>query len=252
MTAADPAFAADWRKAPEHVPGGAGDLHLWRARLTPAPTAGALTQPERDRASAYRFDADRDRFLARRAALRVAIASHLGSSPADVEVAQRCPTCGSLGHGPLHVGGGLSVSLSAAGDIALVAVSTGAVGVDVERASSDLDLEGAERTALAATELAALPTGLTERTAAFLRLWTAKEAVLKAGGTGLAADPRAVAIDGDAGIDAAGTRWHVQRIEVSAGYLAAVATAEPPKRIAEWEVALSAVSPPRGGAARHG
>ena len=84
-------------------------------------------------------------------------------------------------------------SLSWRGDGLLIALAAGPVGVDIEPVGTAADppwrvLAASERTAL---EAIADPQA---RHLAFLRLWTAKEAVLKALGVGLRREPATVAV----------------------------------------------------------
>lgn len=108
---------------------------------------------------------------------------------ADVEVVRTCPGCGSSGHGQPVVTDepALGLSLAHAGGLALVAVVQGArVGVDLE--PLDTDVEHLADVALGPHDAPA-PTS-----SALLRTWTRKEAVLKAVGVGLAADPSQLAV----------------------------------------------------------
>ena len=93
-------------------------------------------------------------------------------------------------------GAGLDVSLSHSGGwIAAATTRAGCVGVDVQAARPVRP--ALARRCLADSELAwweEVPVGQA-RTLRFLRLWTAKEAYLKAIGAGLSTDPRDVRID---------------------------------------------------------
>lgn len=107
----------------------------------------------------------------------------------DVDVVRACPSCGSSSHGRPVVPGvpDLGLSLAHAGGLALVAVVQRArVGVDLE--PLDTDVEHLADVALGPHDAPA-PTS-----AALLRTWTRKEAVLKAVGVGLAADPSRLAV----------------------------------------------------------
>lgn len=90
---------------------------------------------------------------------------------------------------------GLSVSLAHAGDWALAAISDrGRVGVDLEPIGTVFDQPALLRRMCSPDEHAALrlispPPLRREETA---HLWTAKEAILKAKGSGLSVDPRRV------------------------------------------------------------
>lgn len=97
---------------------------------------------------------------------------------------------------------------------------TGRVGVDVERrAARDIaDLRGAFRDGEWA-EIAAAP----DPELALLRLWTAKEAALKADGRGLTAEPRDLdALGGTVSLD--GRSWRVLPQDVGTGWVCALAT----------------------------
>lgn len=90
----------------------------------------------------------------------------------------------------------VDVSLSHSGGwIAAAGCDTGRIGIDVET-RRDVTPELAQR-CLSAEEMAWLQRGQPggSRRMRFLRLWTAKEAYLKATGVGLAADPRDISID---------------------------------------------------------
>jgi 4'-phosphopantetheinyl transferase len=126
-----------------------------------------------------------------------------GVDPASITLEQVCPNCGASGHGPLRVvlGGtagsapAVYVSLSRAeGRLALAVTSAGPVGIDLESAAAlgrapvaDALVSVAEARALAALDP-------DDAGAALVSTWTAKEAVLKAAGTGLRVDPRDLTI----------------------------------------------------------
>ena len=107
----------------------------------------------------------------------------------------------------------VDVSMShGAGWVAVAAHVGGRVGVDVEGVRPIPP--SLTRRCLASSELGWLDAAADAATRGdrFLRLWTAKEAYLKATGTGLGRDPRTVATDcsGQAPrlLDAEGDRWH--------------------------------------------
>lgn len=119
--------------------------------------------------------------------LERAAAEHLGRP--DVRVPRLCPRCGSNEHGRPVVTDApdLGLSLSHTAGLALVAVVRGGrVGVDLEPASTDVDR-------LADVALGPHDAPATT-SAALLRTWTRKEAVLKAVGVGLAVDPSRLAV----------------------------------------------------------
>ncbi|MBK1785449.1 4'-phosphopantetheinyl transferase family protein [Prauserella cavernicola] len=145
-----------------------------------------LTEPERERHAAYRRDEDRRRFLTGRVLAKTLAGERLGIAATAVEFDATCDDCGKQ-HGPPRIpGADLALSISHSGDRVGVAISTGTpLGLDVETASRTVD-DGLLGYALNDAERAAL-TGLSERerTEAFFRYWTRKEAVMKATGRGL-------------------------------------------------------------------
>ena len=119
----------------------------------------------------------------------------------------------------------------------LVALARGVeVGVDVEDPARDVSGWALWPHVLSPTEVARLPRAQYDRNAEVLRLWVAKEAILKAAGSGLAVDPRSVELDAHgrvAALPAAlgdpGT-WSVVWLQ-GEGVVAAVACAMPDLRI---------------------
>ncbi len=161
-----------------------GGVDLWR--IAPAPDRLAalraiLSPEETARADAFRFAPDRDRYVAFRGALREVLGRYLDAPPAALIFA-------TGPHGKPHLpGGGLEFNLAHSGDAGLLAVSErGPVGVDLETAERTPDHGRLAARVLSARERAtfdALPAD--QRRAAFLRVWTRKEAYLKATGEGL-------------------------------------------------------------------
>ncbi|MFJ7271872.1 4'-phosphopantetheinyl transferase family protein [Streptomyces sp. NPDC099050] len=142
---------------------------------------------ERDRAGRLVREGDRRRYLASHVGLRVLLGGYLGLDPAEVVlVREACPGCGGPHGRPAVDGGALHFSLSHSGDVAYLAFARVPVGVDVEEIPSAAAVADV-LTALHPVEIAEL-TALPEpeRRAALGRVWSRKEACLKAAGTGLA------------------------------------------------------------------
>lgn len=127
------------------------------------------------------------RWLVSRAALRQILAAELGISPASVSL--KLGPHGRPGLDPDAHRSDLDFNLSHSGELALVATAGGLrVGVDVERLRQRRDpLRVADRyfSTAEVEALRALPPA--DRPLAFLRYWTAKEALAKGLGLGLQA-----------------------------------------------------------------
>jgi 4'-phosphopantetheinyl transferase len=155
-----------------------------------------------------------------RALLVSAVAELLAIAPAGVTVLRRCESCGGDDHGRPRVAGPAHppvwVSLSRAGGlVAVVATARGPVGIDIESLER-VAAAGFDDVAFSAEERESVRVSA-DPMLRRARLWTAKEAVLKARGTGLRVDPREVDVEEPAD----GIR--LERVDVPAGYVAAVA-----------------------------
>ncbi|MFJ1736387.1 4'-phosphopantetheinyl transferase family protein [Streptomyces sp. NPDC088254] len=172
---------------------------VWWASLrdarAAAPLTGLLDPVERARHEAIARADDQGRFLLGCALSRIALGELLGVSPAELPLRRVCPRCGGP-HGKPRLAAprgspfaDVDFSVTHSGDVVGVAVARGAnVGLDVEETGSGAapDVDTVAPVALTDAELAALNAHPpAERASAFLRMWTRKEAVLKALGVGL-------------------------------------------------------------------
>ncbi|MEW5835817.1 MAG: 4'-phosphopantetheinyl transferase superfamily protein [Pseudomonadota bacterium] len=151
-----------------------------------------LDQDERARAARFRFEADRDAYVLSHALWRAVLQACLGprpGSPGPVRLARHPSGQPWLPDHP-----GWATSLSRSGPFAAVAVAhAGWIGVDLERFPPRQPLDELVAAIATPAERGAVwqHTG-PDRERALLRLWSGKEAVLKAWGTGLTLDPTRV------------------------------------------------------------
>ena len=180
------------------------DPEPWIALLAPA-----ASDDRRARAARFRFRADALRCLAAEALLRHALAERHGL-PAAAIALETSP------EGKPRLAGlpGIHFNLSHSGAWVLCAVHDGPVGVDVEEVRPrDPLTAGSVMTPEELRRFRSLPAPAA--TAYFYRLWTLKESLLKAMGTGLGLDPRGIRLDfRGLGITAAhatvpGARWRL-------------------------------------------
>jgi 4'-phosphopantetheinyl transferase len=217
-----------------------GHIHAWFVSLErnaygERDWSALLSEEERHRAAQFRFDRDRDRYIAAHGLLRVILNSYLPQPSRLVYGANGKP---ALACGSLHF------NLSHADDRAVIALSaTAALGVDLERVRLESDAERIAQICFSPAErkaLSLLPQSL--QAEAFFKCWTRKEAFVKALGDGLSypltafsvsldepdkdpeAPPRILDLAGDVH---AAAQWSVRHLAPEPGYVGAIVTRQP-------------------------
>jgi 4'-phosphopantetheinyl transferase len=255
-----------WTPARQLTPLHDNEVQVWRlrvdldghARAAAAAIAEVVTADERDRAARFRQEADRQRFLHGRLLLRTFLGHHLGISPRTVAFVNSAFGKPEIERPAVHTESGsdrpaiLRFNLAHSGEWVLFALARDReVGVDVEHHRSMSDLMDLARRFFARPEVAALEAlDPALRDDAFFRVWTRKEAIVKAIGQGLSAglDRFAVSADGvgaaenDDGAaqvalrglddDPVWQRWTIHALDMPSSYAAAVAFdrhASPPR-----------------------
>jgi 4'-phosphopantetheinyl transferase len=192
-----------------------------------------MDEDEQAREQRFVKDSDRRSFTAAHAGLRLALAPMLGTAPRQLRFTQ-----GRFGKPALAGGSDIAFNLSHSGGIVLIAVASGLeIGADVERIRPLPERDDIVRRYLhpgEVADLAAVPER--EGEAAFFRLWTRKEAVVKALGRGMNLDldryrvvcapgaaPRLLALEGEAAPDA----WTIVDLDPGAGHVGALAARAP-------------------------
>jgi 4'-phosphopantetheinyl transferase len=228
-----------WERAPSRVAVGPREVHVWRFTLDPS--AGfldylrtTLNESESLRAGRFRTETLRRRFVAGRGGLRIILGAYLVAPPGSVAFAY-----GEHGKPRLSDPTTLEFNLAHTHNLALCAVTAlGAVGVDVEY---DRPIENSERivsrffSPREQAEFLEVPGS--ERSGAFFRGWSRKEAFLKATGTGLATELDSFDVElghGPGGLlrrvgddPAEAERWSMFDVDAGPGFTAALAVAVP-------------------------
>jgi 4'-phosphopantetheinyl transferase len=139
-----------------------------------------LSEDEMARAARFRFDLHRRRFLIGRGQLRCLLAQITGSCPTDLRIITDA-------YGKPAIPAGPAFNLSHSDRYLLIGVACdGRLGVDIEIRRAVQDAHELARTFFSRDEIAALADVSRDQvSAAFLRVWTRKEALLKAIGLGL-------------------------------------------------------------------
>ncbi|PPD31756.1 MAG: 4-phosphopantetheinyl transferase [Methylomonas sp.] len=141
-----------------------------------------MSEQEKQKANTFKLDAMRTRYIAVRTTLRQVLASYLGSDPVKLEFK-------AAEHGkPFLVCESLHFNLSHTANQLVIAVANFPhIGIDIEEIKSRSNFESLAARSLSVNELKAWR-HLTEdaQRQSFYRLWTKKEAFMKAVGRGLA------------------------------------------------------------------
>jgi 4'-phosphopantetheinyl transferase len=209
-------------------------VRIWSTNLDQVEFSAAsnrvFSNDEMTRAARFRFERDRRRFLAARFCLRHILATCAGADPAELDFSYSA-------HGKPALAKPASnffFNISHSHHLALFVVTTGVeVGVDIEKIREDVETAQLATRFFSTREVAefrALPPH--QRVPAFFRIWTCKEAFLKAKGSGLLlpldsfdvevtmSEPaRLLATRPDPG---EADRWSVAALDVAPGYAAAV------------------------------
>jgi 4'-phosphopantetheinyl transferase len=219
-------------------------VQIWRLRLSDldgAPLEALrplTTTSEHRRARRYEFDADQHRHLAGRALVRLVLARRYGCAPRDLSITEGP-------HGKPQLDGSVGDETVPKFNVAhtdnVIVAAFGRshpVGIDVESRTRDADLDGLAQRVFTETELQRWRAlSASRRRDVFFRIWTCKEAFLKATGQGLQRAPRTVECaftetgevalgDADghspASPDTAAAHWAVRSFVASTGIVGAV------------------------------
>ncbi|MET9381957.1 4'-phosphopantetheinyl transferase superfamily protein [Streptomyces sp. NPDC002928] len=194
----------------------ARDEHRHAARHAPL----LLDEEERRRAASFQRDRDRDTYLTAHVSLRLLLAQVLGGHPGAVPLSRLpCVGCGGP-HGKPVLDGhpSLHFSLSHSAPHVLIALAPHPVGVDIEGVPSSPDSVQDIAQVLHPAEQKHLATARAEdRPGTFARLWTRKEAYVKAIGAGL---HRPLDLDDLSDVSRPPDGWRVVDLDAPEGYRA--------------------------------
>lgn len=168
-----------------------GEAHLWLADGDGAPGPlddgeGILSKDERERAARFRFPVHARRFGFAHAVLRRILSRYTGCPPGELAFETgkfgKPRLAGACGGAPP-----LRFNLAHSGDLVLVGVCRdGETGVDIEAVDRAVDVRGIGRRFFHPAEVRVLDRLSGEACLeAFFRIWTRKEAFVKAVGAGL-------------------------------------------------------------------
>lgn len=207
------------------------DVWTWALDVDPARQARLaewLAPEEHARVASFAIERLRGRWIVARAGMRSVLARYASSSPEALRFLYGAHGKPTLRDGP----DALWFNLSHSDDRAVLAVGAAQVGADVERIGAAH--EDVAQSFFSAAEAAAfMAEHEPDRAEAFYRFWTAKEAFLKALGTGFSrpsdsftiacakdAPPRLIDV---AWLDEPLENWRFERFTPAPGFMGAVA-----------------------------
>jgi 4'-phosphopantetheinyl transferase len=237
-----------WPPPPADLALTGNEVQVWCTSLDRPPDyvsqlAQTLTGDERERASRFKFERHRRRFIVGRGVLRLLLGRYLGLEPGSVRFKYGRQGKPELADSTAP----LKFNLSHSEELALYAVTYNQeVGIDLEAIRPLDDLEGIAQRFFSAAEntaLATLPPALKQ--IGFFNCWTRKEAYIKAIGDGLMypldqfdvsllpGEPaRLLRIQKD---PQALNRWSLHHLAPAPGYVGALAVAGLGWRLACWK-----------------
>ena len=214
-----------------------GTVYIWEGRLdvpdrVTAAARSLLSPGERARADRFVYDRHRRRYTVSQGHLRRVLAQLTGTRPEDIDF--------RFGkHGKPSLPGGPSFNQSHSEDRIMIGVAAeGRLGVDIEQVREVKYMLGIADKNFGADEAALLNAAPEhERLELFFRLWTRKEAFLKALGVGLTHPLRTFSVDPAPGggrgllrvegLPEEPERWHVGGVRCASGAEAALAVDRP-------------------------
>jgi 4'-phosphopantetheinyl transferase len=167
----------------------AGEAHVWAVSLKMTEDrlqlfTETLSRDELSRAQAFKIEGLGPRFIAAHGALRMLLGRYLNERPEKLAftLEHRGKPCLAAEHSA----GRLRFNLSHSADLALMAIVNDCeIGVDVEQVREVKELEHLAQRYFHPAEVDDVMSAGANRNVAFFRHWTAKEAVLKAFGSGI-------------------------------------------------------------------
>jgi 4'-phosphopantetheinyl transferase len=224
-----------WHAAPSTVGLAPHQVHVWRAPLAVTERAQhdlweLLDADERERANRFRNERDRRRFVVAHGILRALLAGYAAVPPAELRILSGAHGKPHVGHA--HRGAALGFNIAHSGDLALLAFATGReLGVDLEEIDAGTtDPSLAERFFAPGERRSISARPPEERPRTFARLWTLKEAYMKATGLGMSQALNSFEVQLDSGapalVEAPGADpargWSLRELNVGGQYAGAL------------------------------
>lgn len=217
------------------------ELHIWSANLSITPEQeikkiALLSSDECERAYRFHFQKDRQRFIAARSILREILSFYLEVLPKEI-VFGYAKAAKPFLLAPNHIP--LQFNLSHSSELALYAITLNqAIGVDIEKVQPDYNQGTAKRYFSLKEYNALMQLPSEERITGFYRIWSRKEALLKATGKGLTLPLSSFSVAAHDITELISLNqketWTLLPLSIHDDYQSAVATNQPVKKISYW------------------
>jgi 4'-phosphopantetheinyl transferase len=226
------------------------EVQIWCADTDVEVDPLPLSPEEMLRASRFVFDHDRRRWIAAHVLLRRALGEHLSVEPSSLRFnnsAYGKPVVASPSSGR-----NLCFNLSHAANAAVCTIARNSeIGIDIERIRPVENIESVFRSFATVREYAAfMHLSGDERQTMFFKVWTLKEACLKAEGTGLSIPPGSVEVlNGSASrtlVTIGLHHWCVIEFSIGSGWTGALALSASDGRVAAPKIVWRTASLERG------
>jgi len=200
------------------------EVHIWRATTAPVgPEDLLVLNPEElERARRFRFEEHRGAYVHAHAMLRRTLSRYTSIAPSDIQFAY-----GPYGKPSLRDGEN-RFNLSHSRNQVVIAVACREVGIDIEYMRDDIDFLDIARSFFSPREHALVAQAGKAIRQIFYRIWTCKEAYMKATGMGFSLPSRSFDVCGDNGPgvlnDEKRGGWSLSELPCVEGFAAAVVT----------------------------
>jgi 4'-phosphopantetheinyl transferase len=233
-----------WRSPPPTIVASRSEVHVWRVQLDTTSSLlkeliPTLSTDEIETADRFHAKIDRLRSLQSRGVLRNILGRYTGMEPSALRLAVN-----RYQRPHLAPHNNLDFNVSHSADLIVIAVAwQRAVGVDIEYIRPVPNADGVAARFFSAREQEFLQSLAPEqRQRGFFQCWTRKEAYIKALGTGLSTPLNTFTIslhDSETAefvVDGVDDRaWQVKELDVSPGYVAALAVEAPGQDSDDWQ-----------------
>ena len=194
------------------------NVHVWKFPVIPTDLS-LLTGPEKTLANQFRFEADKCRFAVGRQALRYLLSKYLNAKPLDVclDLKDRKKPVISFPVTDIHF------NISHSGEWVLIGISRKELGIDIEKIDPEFQYDDLLQEHFSEAEKFFISRAANPLLA-FHYLWTRKEALTKAWGTGLQENLKTVSVLNEySSISLQQKSWKLESFYFSDSYQSALA-----------------------------